>query len=509
MKKYTTSLSKPLNGELSGIQDSIPKILFNLVQSCNFKKLSEFLALNPNLHITTFLDDHSHFLLHVACFHNQFEICRLLLNYAKENQISQPEINDWVNGKTPDGYCPLHFASYHGNINLIKLLEDYGANFYIRTSSGLTIMHTAAEGDQPISIVYFRNKGLSLKEKDYKGFTPLHKAAERGMENAIYYLTSWDSLPNETENDGCTPLHLAVIPGNVKVVRRLLIKGADSSIKNKEGKTPKDLAIENNDENIQQLFKEGNNMIECLGIKSKLRKERTKTSYITNLILGFVLFAASINFLFPFVKNVYYIFISLIFFSLTLSTFLLASSTDPGRIQSNEKKDIFTLLLNNGPHLICPDCAIIKPQRSRHCECCNNCINNYYHHCPWIDNCVGVNNYHYFLMFIFSTLLLLIWMNIIAGLHLTEDDFEYNLWSIQLQENALIYLKFATCVMIFVLGAVFLFPLAALNYLHLGNIYKNQTTYERFNYNNTAHKVFNFWRSQKDFKNGVYTKVNY
>lgn len=39
-------------------------------------------------------------------------------------------------------------------------------------------------------------------------------------------------------NDGQTPLHMAVTNGNTRIVRRLLLKGANRYLKDNDGNTP-------------------------------------------------------------------------------------------------------------------------------------------------------------------------------------------------------------------------------------------------------------------------------
>jgi hypothetical protein len=57
---------------------------------------------------------------------------------------------------------------------------------------------------------------------------------------------------------------------------------------------------------------------------------------------------------------------------------------------------------------LCPDCETVRTSRSRHCAICNRCIERFDHHCPWINNCVGVDNHVYFYFFLFSTLATLV-----------------------------------------------------------------------------------------------------
>jgi hypothetical protein len=44
----------------------------------------------------------------------------------------------------------------------------------------------------------------------------------------------------------------------------------------------------------------------------------------------------------------------------------------------------------------------VTTQRSRHCYICKKCVERYDHHCPWINNCVGIKNHNCFLFLMIS-----------------------------------------------------------------------------------------------------------
>ena len=53
------------------------------------------------------------------------------------------------------------------------------------------MLHVAAQGDQPISIYFFKLRGLDLRSRDNRGSTPLHWAAYSKAEITLVYLLSW------------------------------------------------------------------------------------------------------------------------------------------------------------------------------------------------------------------------------------------------------------------------------------------------------------------------------
>ena len=53
----------------------------------------------------------------------------------------------------------------------------------------------------------------------------------------------------------------------------------------------------------------------------------------------------------------------------------------------------------------CLQCYVVRPNRSHHCSICKGCVLGMDHHCPWINNCVGIFNKKYFILLNFYSLI--------------------------------------------------------------------------------------------------------
>lgn len=56
------------------------------------------------------------------------------------------EIVDWVNARTDcnNGFSPIHFACYHGDADVMRMLVKYGAKLNVVNKQMLSPMHVAA-----------------------------------------------------------------------------------------------------------------------------------------------------------------------------------------------------------------------------------------------------------------------------------------------------------------------------------------------------------------------------
>jgi len=209
----------------------------------------------------------------LAAWYSDARMVKLLLEYGA--YVNQSDMTDrtplliavWKNkrriirvlfeyGADPSPYTdydriPLHAAAARGNLPMTRLLLEHGADVKMRDSGDATPLFGVCE----TLMDKYESRGKKLKSMPPASFYSklLH---EKHYDDIVEMLLEKGSPVNaKCLNRRATVLHLAAQMGEASLIRLFLKYGANSNAKDRQKKTPLDMAIEFGNEDITALLK--------------------------------------------------------------------------------------------------------------------------------------------------------------------------------------------------------------------------------------------------------------
>jgi ankyrin repeat protein len=165
--------------------------------------------------------------LHRAANHGHRDIVQLLLNQNANKEAS-----------TEYNRTPLHCAACEGHLGTVELLLEQGANIEAIDKDGQTPLHEAADRGHLEVVQLLLDRSANMEGGDSINRTPLYLAAKEGHRKTVQLLLERGANMEAKDKRGLTPLHIAAFWHRLETVQLLLERGAIYNACDSQDKTP-------------------------------------------------------------------------------------------------------------------------------------------------------------------------------------------------------------------------------------------------------------------------------
>ncbi|MBN2600796.1 MAG: ankyrin repeat domain-containing protein [Candidatus Marinimicrobia bacterium] len=226
----------------------------------------------------------------------------------------------WLNAKDSNNLPPLSQAVIAGQIEVVSLLIEKGADMEAGDNEGSTPLHNACASGRFEIVRYLLAKGAQINSRDNFGMTALLFASSRGRTDIVdyllqkgadisaktdnnrgvmllsgqlemlkYFMDKGFSI-NEKDQDGNSLLHMALFRRNPVMIRGLIDAGIDVNSANNFGATPLMNSVFRGDPALTEiLLKAGANPDACdtRGLSPLMESVRSGKPALLQLMLQY------------------------------------------------------------------------------------------------------------------------------------------------------------------------------------------------------------------------------
>ena len=421
------------------------------------QELLNFIKEN-NINILDIKDSDNLTLIQIYCYNRQDYNLKCVL-LCLEKLLEKKDITSYLLNEGISKANIFEISSEIGDIKIFRILRTYLEENqdilkYLINEGRRNIFHISAEKNKVISLLFFfsfYNNNISyLNIRDKSTLTPLHIACNKGHYEYSQYLINLGVDIDSLDNDNKTPLFYAVQSNNSRLVKFLVLNGAKKTIEDKNNKKAIDYA---KDKNIYNILE--NKSIFRIAFKCETNYQSFKNHYrniYMLILLGFLIFSqifiiikfessdvkeiysSKRKFSFELVLIIFDIIFEIILIGIYIFFQMIKKKKINNFINNNQDKsynqfcirengiEFFELFKYN--ENICVKCRRVKEFTTRHCIACDICIDNFDHHCFFLNTCIYKKNKKYFKIFLAGSLTTIL-LNLISSLVFFIDFIKY------------------------------------------------------------------------------------
>ncbi|KAK3986427.1 putative palmitoyltransferase [Cladorrhinum sp. PSN332] len=366
------------------------------------------------------------------------------------------------------GYNTLHISTFNGNLLLIVLLLHQGIPVDVEDAYGHTGLMWSAYKGYPQCVDAFLRWGASVHATDEQGFTALHWALVKGSAGCIQKLLEYGADRFAKTTTGKTPAITAQELNTAGAWRKALQEcGYDEDANPIIPSWPGGSYIQKDRRGftnkfffllpfvmVWSTFHIFAGMPVYAGIPMGLLAAYTlmwvgrqvlvyappdmrafeKTPWMTGIFAA-SLFFAGVNWFFHVLPETgfgeegtwLWNFLFAAFYGMTGYFYVRSMVEDPGFVPKMngiaEQKAVIDELISQWKYdeaHFCVTCMIRTPLRSKHCRRCQRCVAKHDHHCPWVYNCVGINNHRHFFLYLINLTLSIVAFDYLVYLYFSQ-----------------------------------------------------------------------------------------
>ena len=423
------------------------------MRGCTYEELIKFVSdylKNKSNDICEIYDEANNTLAHFLTNEEKDEQLKIIIDSYYLLLDDKEQFFNWFMFENKENLTILDIACQKGNKIIIKylfsILSKTDESKFRLTEKRNSIFHSSAKTNQCYPIIFFYEKLQKffpqIKIIDVSNeydITPLHYACYYKSKNVVDLLLDLGADINARDIDGKSVLNYAVVSGSERIVKKLLFRGADKEIKDNNDKKCIDVAFEKDYKDIVYMLKNQNCFIRnfCGKIEYGNLKGIRHDYTLINCFLIYIFF------ILVFVFRVYYslspdftdrIFLmGFIFFCLAILTFLITlfftcyflCCQKKKKRNNYKKKSLISLYEDKQRFNICVICRRKMKDDTVHCIVCGICIDNWDHHCFWLNTCIHKGTKQKFKLFFISIICTLV-LNMIFGFILIIYSFKDN-----------------------------------------------------------------------------------